>query len=124
MSGPESNDHVDNTEANEGNSSWCENRREEEEIGHARDQPELVEEADAQLTDEELEIADKLQNNIQSNERERLPSIKKINEKNILAEVQKANEVLNKVKSNDITMKNDLVYAAAVVVTESLGVKI
>ena len=38
-------------------------------------------------------------------------------------EVQKVNEVLGKIKSNDITMANDLIYAAAVVVTERLGVK-
>ena len=38
-------------------------------------------------------------------------------------EVQKVNEVLDKIKSNDITMTNDLIYAAAVVVTERLGVK-
>ena len=60
---------------------------------------------------------------MQSKERERLPSIKKISKKKILVEVQKVNEVLDKIKSNDITMTNDLIYAAAVVVTERLGVK-
>ena len=38
--------------------------------------------------------------------------------------MQKVNKVLDKMKSNNITMTNDLSYAAAVVVTERLGVKI
>ena len=76
-----------------------------------------MEEVDVQLTDEEFEIAEKLHNIMQSKERERLPSIKKISKKKILVEVQKVNEVQDKVKTNDITMTNDLIYAAAVVVS-------
>ena len=119
---PERDNRSDDSESNEGNILGCENETEEG-TDHAQEEPELVEEADVQLTDEELEIAEKLHNIVQSNERERLPSIKKINKKKVLEEVQKVNEVLNKIKSNDITMTNDLIYAATVAVTERLGVK-
>ena len=122
ISDPERDNRGDNPETSEGNILGSANEREEE-VDHAQEEPELVEEDEVQLKDEELEIAEKLHNIMQSNERERLPSIKKINKKKILVEVQKVNEVLNKIKSNDITTTNDLIYAAAVVVTERLGVK-
>ena len=119
---PEIESRRDNPETNEGNILGSAIEREEE-VDHTQEEPELMEEADVQLTDEELEIAEKLHNIMQSKERERLPSIKKISKNKILVEVQKVNEVLDKIKSNDITITNDLIYAAAVVVTERLGVK-
>ena len=85
---PESDNRVDKSESNEGKISRGENETEGEGIGHAQKEPELVEEADVQLTDEELEIAEKLHNNTKRNEREKLPSIKKMNKIKVLEEMQ------------------------------------
>lgn len=51
-----------------------------------------MEEAGVQLIDEDLEITEKLDNIIQSNERERLPSIKKMKKRSkYLIEEQNVN---------------------------------
>ena len=89
---PEIESRGDNPQANEGNILGSAIEREEE-VDHTQ-------EADVQLTDEELEIAEKLHNIMQSKERERLPSIKKISKKKILVEMQKVNEVLQGVPEN------------------------
>ena len=50
--------------------------------------------------------------------------MKNVNKRNILSEMRKVELVLEKINTDYITETNDLIYAAAVVVSENLGVKI
>ena len=55
--------------------------------------------------------------------RERLPALEKVNKKKLKAEVKRANQVLEKMDTDEIANTNDLIYAGAVVVTEELGLR-
>ena len=56
--------------------------------------------------------------------RNRLPNLKRVDKKKVSEELKKVEAVLSKMPMNDFTQTNDLIYAAATVVTENLGVKI
>lgn len=53
-----------------------------------------------------------------------MPALKGIGKKKILVEVKKADNLIRKVISENITSTNSLAYAGAVLVTETLGVKL
>ena len=55
-------------------------------------------------------------------QRKPLPSLKKINKKKILKEVRELNEVFKKMHTDIILLTNDLMYAAAVIVSDNLGI--
>ena len=52
-----------------------------------------------------------------------MPALKGIGKKKILVEVKKADNLIRKVISENITSTNSLAYAGAMLVTETLGVK-
>ena len=56
--------------------------------------------------------------------RARLPTLKRISKEKILVEVKKVDNVLRKIRSENITSTSSLVYTGAVLVTETLGVKL
>ena len=74
------------------------------------------------LTENEKAIVERLKIIMNEKQRKPLPSLKKINKKQILKEVKELNEVLKKMSTDTITTTNDLMYAAAVIVSENLGV--
>ena len=55
--------------------------------------------------------------------RERLPPLRGIEKHRLLEATRKVDEVMNKIEVENITELNDLVYAAAAVVTEMLRAK-
>ena len=77
---------------------------------------------DESLTENEKAIVERLKIIMNEKQRKPLPSLKKINKKQILKEVKELNEVLKKMSTDTITTTNDLMYAAAVIVSENLGV--
>ena len=76
------------------------------------------------FSDEELAIAERLFEVMQQNQRTKLPALKEVNKNALKKKVDKMNQLLAKVRSENISVTNDLIYAAAVVTTERLGVKI
>ena len=54
----------------------------------------------------------------------KLPALRNVPEKKLLAETAKVDKVLSKFKTHSITKTNELFYAGAVAVTNRLGVKI
>lgn len=56
-------------------------------------------------------------------EKRRVPNLRTDNKQKLRLEVEKVNNLLEKINSPDITTTNNLIYAGAVVVTERLGVK-
>ena len=61
---------------------------------------------------------------IQQPERTKLPALRGVNKSSVKIEVEKKNSLLRKIRSENITVTDDLLYAASVVTTERLGVKI
>ena len=57
-------------------------------------------------------------------ERKRILSLKRVQRQKLMAEVKKMDNLLNKIQSQNISYTNKLIYAAAIVVTERLGVKL
>ena len=94
-------------------------------IDESRMQEEMIEDLDENdFSDKELAIAERLFEVMQQNQRTKLPALKEVNKNTLKKEVDKMNQLLAKVKSENISVKNDSIYAAAVVTTERLGVKI
>ena len=76
---------------------------------------------DELLTESEKAIVERLKIIMNEKQRKPLPSLKKINKEQILKEVKEVNEVLKKMRKDTITTTNDLMYAAAAIVSENLG---
>ena len=75
-----------------------------------------------ELSPEEVEVIKNLEEILQK-ERERLPSHREIDRRKLKEVTKKVDAVLEKIKTNDITTTNDLMYAGAAVVTDLVGVK-
>ena len=71
----------------------------------------------------EKEIANRIITIMDSNEWDRISMTRNMNKKQVMTEVNKINQILGKIITNDITATNRLIYAGAVVVTELLGLK-
>ena len=88
-------------------------------------QEEIIEDLDANdFSDEESGIAERLFEVMQQNQRKKSLALKEVNKNALNKEVDKMNQLPAKVRSENISVTNDLIYAAAVVTTERLGVKI
>ena len=61
---------------------------------------------------------------LENAEKARLPSLRTVKKSVLKREVKRMNQLLAKIRSENITTTNDLIYAAAVVTTENAGVKI
>ena len=61
---------------------------------------------------------------IERGRKDKLPALKNVPKKKLLAETAKVDKVLSKFKTHSITNTNELFYPGAVVVTNRLGVKI
>ena len=61
---------------------------------------------------------------MQQNQGKKLPDLKEVNKNALKKEVDKMNQLLAKLRSENISVTNDLIYAAAVVTRERLGVQI
>eukprot|EP00795_Rhopilema_esculentum_P002131 gene2130-biopygen11212 len=79
---------------------------------------------DEEFSDEEIAIAERLFEVLHQPERTKLPALRGLNKSSVKIEVEKMNSLLGKIRSENITATNDLLYAASVVTTERLGVKI
>ena len=79
---------------------------------------------DEEFSDEELVIAERLFEVLQQPERVKLPALRGVNKNSVKIEVDKMNSLLGRIRSENITVTNDLLYAASVVTTERLGAKI
>ena len=75
------------------------------------------------LSDEEKGLSERLKNILTSNQRERLPSLRGVEKGRLQAAVRKVDMLLGKMKTNNITDTNNLIYAGAVLVRELLGLK-
>ena len=76
---------------------------------------------DEEVTDEEKNLIERL--NKISKDRVSLPSLRGVEKGKLYAAVKKVDNVIGKMKVNNITETNDLIYCGAAVVTEMLGVK-
>ena len=75
------------------------------------------------LSDEEKGLIDRLKNISTSSQRERLPSLRGVEKGRLQSAVRKVDMLLGKMKTNNITDTNNLIYAGAVLVRELLGLK-
>lgn len=78
-------------------------------------------EIERELTDDKKDIFNRILKVMNEGVRERLLALQKANKKKLKTEVKRANQVLEKMDTVEITNSNDLIYAGAVVVTEELG---
>ena len=88
--------------------------------------PLRTEECEPEWTDEEQKTQKtlkRLKKIMDESNRKRIPALKNVNKRKILSEVKKVELVLEKLNTDNITETNDLIYAAAVVVSENLAVK-
>ena len=81
------------------------------------------EQADS-LYEEEVAIVMKTAKVIERGRKDRLPGLRNVPKKKLLEETAKVDKVLSKFKTHSITKTDELFYVGAVVVTNSLGVKI
>ena len=79
---------------------------------------------DEEFSDEELAFAERLFEMLQQPERVKLPALRGVNKSSVKIEVEKMNNLLGRIRRENINVTNDLLYAASVVATEKLGVKI
>ena len=75
------------------------------------------------LEEEEVGIIDKIAE-VLKRQKDKLPALRNVLKKKFLEKTAKVDKVLWKFKTHSITTNNELFYAGAVVVTNSLGVKI
>ena len=75
------------------------------------------------LEEEEVGIIEKIAE-VLKRQKDKLPALKNVLKKKFLEKTAKVDKVLCKSKTHSITENNELFYAGAVVVTNSLGVKI
>ena len=87
--------------------------------------PEMgAEEQTASLEEEEVAIVMEVAEVIERSRKDKLPVLRNVPKKKLLEETAKVDKVLSKLKTHSITKTNELFYAGAVVVTNTLGVKI
>ena len=70
-----------------------------------------------EVSAEEMRIISRLEK-ILKEERKRLPSLKGRDKRKLNAVVEKIDSILGKIKTDDITTTNDLIYAGAVLLNE------
>ena len=75
-----------------------------------------------QITNEDMNILEKMCNVLSKETRERLPLLRGIEKHRLLEVTKKADEPINKTEVGNITELNDIAYVGAVVLTEMLGV--
>ena len=86
--------------------------------------PLRTEECEPEWTDEEQKTQKtlkRLKKIMDESNRKRIPALKNVNKTKILSEVKKVELVLEKINTDNITETNDLIYTAAVVVSENIG---
>ena len=71
-----------------------------------------------QIMNEYMAMLEKMYYILSKETRERLPPLRGTEKHRLLEATRKVDEVMNKVEVGNITEPNDLVYAAAIVVTE------
>ena len=76
------------------------------------------------LNEEDVAIVMEIAEVIQRGRKDKLPALRNVPKKKLLAEIAKADKVLSKFKTHSITKTNELFYTGAIVVTNKLGVKI
>ena len=81
------------------------------------------EQADS-LHEEEVAIVIEIAEVIERGMKDKLPALRTVPKKKLLEEAAKVDKVLSKFKTHSITKTNELFYAGASVVTNSLGMKI
>ena len=81
------------------------------------------EQADS-LDEEEVAIVMEIAEMIERGRKDRLPALRNVLKKKLLEETAKVDKVLSKFKTHSITKSNELFYAGAVVVTNTLGMNI
>ena len=74
------------------------------------------------ITEEEICLLQRL-NEIRKMDRTRLPALREVESEKLRKAVKKLDVLLEKIKVDDITDVNDLIYCASAVVVENLGVK-
>ena len=79
---------------------------------------------DEEFSNEELVIAERLFEVLRQPERVKLPALRGVNKSSVKIEVEKMNSLLGRIRNENITVTNDLLYAASVVTTERLGAKL
>ena len=76
------------------------------------------------LDEEEVAIVIEIKEVIQRGRKDKLPALRYVPMKKLLEETAKVDKVLSKFKTHSIAKTNELFYAGAVVVTNTLGVEI
>ena len=78
----------------------------------------------AELSQDEKKMFQRLKDIRERNEKGRLPSLNGVDRWKLRTITQKVNKVMAKLKVESITDVNDLLYSGAVLVTETLGIKV
>ena len=83
-----------------------------------------AEEEIGNLEEGEVAILEEIAEVLEIRQEHKLLALRDIPKKNLLEENAKVDKVFSKFKTHSITKNNELFYAGAIVVTNSLGVKI
>ena len=83
-----------------------------------------AEEQTDSLDEEEVAIVMEIAEVIEKSRKDKLPAFRNVQKKKLLEETAKVDKVLSKFETDSITETNELFYAGAVFVTNTLGVKI
>ena len=94
----------------------------ETDVGHEGANRNFYFSVDEEVTDEEKNLIERL-NEISEKDIVRLPSLRGVEKGKLYAAVKKVDNVIGKIKVNNITETNDLIYCGAAMVTEMLGLK-
>ena len=94
----------------------------ETDVGHEGANRNVYFSVDEEVTDEDKNLIERL-NEISKKDRVRLPSLRGVEKGKLYAAVKNVDNVIGKIKVNNITETNDLIYCGAAMVTEMLGVK-
>ena len=84
----------------------------------------LPEEQTDSIDEEEVAIVMEIAEVVERGRKDKLPALGNVPKKKLLEETTKVDNVSSKFKTHSITKTNELFYAVAAVVTNSLGVKI
>ena len=94
-----------------------------EDLGNVLPEVGAEEQTDS-LDEEEVAIVMEIAEVIERGRKDKLPALRNVPKKKLLEETNKVDKVLSKFKTHSITETNELFYAGAFLVTNSLGVKI
>ena len=83
-----------------------------------------ADEAIDNLEEDKVAITEEIADVLEKRQKYKLPALRDVQKNKLLEETAKADKILCRFKTHSITKSNKLFYAGAIVVTNTLGVKI